>query len=55
MTETVTGGVTVRRFTIELQIVVDDFGRVERYQFYLDEDADWIFERVDLTDFGRVG
>ena len=55
VTETVTGGVTVRRFTIELQIVVDDFGRVERYQFYLDEDADWIFERVDLTDFGRVG
>ena len=55
VTERVSGGVTVRCFTIELQVVVSDFARVERYQFYLDADGRWILERVDLTAFGRVG
>ena len=55
MTERISGGTRVRSFTIDVQIVVDGFARVERYQFYLDTDGQWIFERVDLTAFGRVG
>ena len=45
---------TVRTFTIDMKIVVDGFERVERYQFYLDENGEWIFEKVDLASFGRL-
>ncbi|MDY5514608.1 MAG: hypothetical protein SPG32_07690 [Candidatus Ventricola sp.] len=55
VTERISGGTRVRSFSIDVQIVVDGFARVERYQFYLDTDGQWIFERVDLTAFGRVG
>ena len=55
VTDRISGGMRVRCFTIDLQTVVGDFARVERYQFYLDTDGQWIFERVDLTAFGRVG
>ena len=55
VTDRISGGTRVRSFTIDVQIVVDGFARVERYQFYLDTDGQWIFERVDLTAFGRVG
>ena len=55
VTERISGGTRVRSFTIDVQIVVDGFARVERYQFTLDTDGQWIFERVDLTAFGRVG
>lgn len=54
VTERVIGGVTVRTFTIDMKIVVDGYERVERYQFYLDENGEWIFEKVDLASFGKV-
>ena len=37
-----------------LKIVVDGYERVERYQFYLDENGEWVFEKVDLASFGKV-
>ena len=54
VTERVIGGVTVRTFTIDMKIVVDGYERVERYQFYLDENGEWVFEKVDLASFGKV-
>ena len=54
VTERVMGGVTVRTFTIDMKIVVDGYERVERYQFYLDENGEWVFEKVDLASFGKV-
>ena len=54
VTERVIDGVKVRTFTIDMKVVVDGFERVERYQFYLDENGEWIFEKVDLASFGQV-
>ena len=54
MTERVIDGVTVRTFTIDMKVVVDGYERVERYQFYLDENGEWVFEKVDLASFGRA-
>lgn len=54
VTERIIAGARVRTFTIDMRVVVDGYARVERYQFYLDENGEWIFERVDLASFGRL-